>query len=68
MTRRDWWILVCVLAAALTLHALVPRYEWRSVPGYDGDRWSREDRWTGDLMMFETYADGTLRAYARTVD
>ncbi len=46
MTRRDWWLAVTMLALAITLHALFPRYEWRD-PGGEGQTYLRFDRWTG---------------------
>lgn len=48
MTRRDWWLGIMLVASAILLHALIPRYDWRHV---DGAAWSRVDRWTGDLRF-----------------
>lgn len=43
MNRRDWWLGVSVVALALLIHSMLPRYE---VVGY-GDAFLRVDRWTG---------------------
>ena len=60
MQRRDWWVGVFVLAAALlaiagaaVFEALVPRYEWRMVPASSvSGRMVRIDRWTGEAQLF----------------
>lgn len=44
MTRRDWWMGILLLAAAVLAHALIPRYEWRNVGPVPR---VRVDRWTG---------------------
>lgn len=28
IARRDWWIGVLLVTGAVTLHAVLPRYEW----------------------------------------
>lgn len=43
MTRRDWWLGILVVGGVILLHALVPRYEWRTVEGVT----LRTDRWSG---------------------
>ena len=48
MTRRDWWLGVALIVAAIVLHALVPRYEWRDAGGAPI---VRIDRWTGAAQM-----------------
>jgi hypothetical protein len=49
MTRRDWYIGVTLIAVAVLLHALLPRYEWRAGPS---DRHLiRIDRWTGAASL-----------------
>ena len=45
MTRRDWWLGVLLLAGAIILHALIPRFEWVSLTP-EGDV-IKVDRWTG---------------------
>jgi hypothetical protein len=45
MTRRDWWLGLGLLVAAILVHALVPRYEWRQVG--NSVVLLRLDRWTG---------------------
>lgn len=40
MTRRDWWLGIVLIVAAILVHALVPRYDW-------GQNRIRIDRWTG---------------------
>jgi hypothetical protein len=48
ITRRDWWLGVAVVALALVLHAIVPRYE--VLIGAQG--WPlRVDRWTGTVSV-----------------
>jgi hypothetical protein len=44
---KHWWAGVLLLACAITLHALVPRYEWHSLTQ---GIYVREDRWTGDAV------------------
>lgn len=44
MTRRDWWVGVALLTAALVFHAVFPRYQWQHTAGAV---WLRVDRWTG---------------------
>jgi len=46
MRRRDWFIGVTIIAAALLLHAAFPRYEWRAHATHH-DALIRVDRWTG---------------------
>jgi hypothetical protein len=48
MTRRDWWLGVALVVAAVLLYALVPRYEWRDAGGVPR---IRIDRWTGRLVV-----------------
>jgi len=51
MTRRDWWLGAILTAAALTVHALLPRYEGAD-PGGDNQRlFIRIDRWTGEAHL-----------------
>jgi hypothetical protein len=49
MTRRDWWIGIAVLAAALLAHALFPRYEWRRIG--QSNVVLRIDTWRGRTMV-----------------
>ena len=46
MTTRAWYLGATILAIALVLHALVPRYEWRTVPDHPSQL-IRIDRWSG---------------------
>ena len=48
MKRRDWWLGVLALSAALLVHALVPRYEWRQAKEAV---FVRIDRWTGAAAL-----------------
>jgi len=48
MKRRDWWLGVLALSAALLGHALVPRYEWRQAKDA---AFVRIDRWTGAAAL-----------------
>jgi hypothetical protein len=56
MTRLDWWIGILVVSAAITFHALLPRYELvpkkgviaRPLPNVElTTDVFRFDRWTG---------------------
>lgn len=49
MTRRDWFLGIAVLVAALLFHAAFPRYEYRTVDGPAVG--VRVDRWTGTATM-----------------
>ncbi len=49
MTRRDWWIVGC-LVLVLLVHALVPRYEYRNATPARGI-FTRIDRWTGNAEL-----------------
>jgi hypothetical protein len=60
VTRRDWWLGVLTIVAALFFHAVFPRYEWRewTVPARTGGGISgsavtyiRFDRWTGQAAL-----------------
>ena len=45
-----WWLGVAVIVLAILVHALVPRYEWRTLD-YAPRHLLRIDRWTGDLEL-----------------
>jgi hypothetical protein len=51
MNPRHWWTGVVLLLVALSLHALVPRYEWHPLTGAVSPYWVRVDRWTGDAQV-----------------
>jgi hypothetical protein len=55
MTRRDWWIGIALVTAALVLHALVPRYTLSPL----GTGLVRMDRWTGrvDVPPIQRHSD-----------
>jgi len=54
MTKRDWWIGIALVVAALLAHAALPRYEWReTLAGRPG---VRIDRWTG-RAVWGVFAD-----------
>lgn len=55
MTRRDWWLGVVAVVAAVLVHALVPRYDWR---GPYGRELLRLDRWTGRAVLGEFNTPG----------
>jgi hypothetical protein len=55
MTQRAWWIGIVVLASAIALHALLPRYEWQQIRGAD---YLRIDRWTGTAIVGRFRRDG----------
>jgi hypothetical protein len=58
MTRRDWWLGVAVLAIAIMVHAILPRYEWRQV----GNAFVRIDRWFGAAAVGQ-FGDGRWAPY-----
>ena len=51
VTRKDWWLWLCFLVAALLLHAMIPacmpRCEFMTFRPTNADV-LRSDRWTGD--------------------
>ena len=60
MTRLNWWLGIALVAGAILLHALVPRYEYIKTdlpPGGEayvlllstGQFMTRVDRWTGTV-------------------
>ena len=49
ITRRGWWLGVLLITAALMLHALLPRYEFRWEASAAG--MARFDRWTGTVEL-----------------
>lgn len=50
MTKRQWYVGLAVVVAAVLLHAAVPRYEWRASGEYDRGL-IRVDRWTGQATL-----------------
>ena len=52
ITRRDWWIGVALVTAAILVHALVPRYEYQH-PAGSVDVWFVVDRWTGHAEIVQ---------------
>lgn len=51
MTRRDWWIGVGLIVAALLAHAAFPRFEWQPYVGGRSALMLRVDRWTGTAIL-----------------
>lgn len=49
MTRRDWWLGVALLAAAIVFHAVFPRYEVLVIG--EARVPLRVDRWTGSVTV-----------------
>jgi hypothetical protein len=58
MTRRDWWLGVAAIVAALILHAAIPRHE---ITRWTDDTILRADRWTGRVEMISVRAPDSLR-------
>lgn len=57
MTRRDWYLGIAIVATALLIHALVPRYEWREGRrDRRGQEMIRIDRWTGASTVMILWA------------
>lgn len=49
LTLRVWIVAVFALAAALVVHAAIPRYEWRTTE--NPTILIRIDRWTGRAQL-----------------
>lgn len=48
---RDWWLGVTLVALAILLHGLIPRYEWREFTRTSAGQYGiRIDRWTGEAQ------------------
>jgi hypothetical protein len=56
MTRRDWYVGVVLVVAALLFHAAVPRYAWRD--GLTSRQLIRLDRWTGSAALGRLDGEG----------
>ena len=59
MTRRDWWLGVGLVAAALLVHAVFPRYEYMMLREETADV-LKIDRWTGDAQHIWLIERGTM--------
>lgn len=58
--RIDLYVAAILIAAAIALHALIPRYEWREVrPGLA----TQVDRWTGRATAYTLERTGTAKGY-----
>ena len=59
LARRDWWIGVGLIVLTLLAHAVIPqylpRYEFRPLERFEGQR---IDRWTGTAQMFRVDGNG----------
>ena len=60
MTRRDWWLGVLLIAVALLVHALVPRYKYLPF-GEFSETFTRMDRWTGSAELVSVGVDADRR-------
>jgi hypothetical protein len=61
-SNQPWVVIGAVLVAvALVLHAIFPRYEWRSVDA-DGRAIVVYDRWAGRFQRAAWQADGSVQA------
>jgi hypothetical protein len=70
MTRRDWWIGILVLVAAIVAHAAMNRYSWHLYDidgqGQNARALLRIDRFTG-TVTYESLPRLDVKAfYART--
>lgn len=70
MTRRDWWIGILVLVAAIVAHAAMNRYSWHLYDidgqGQNARALLRIDRFTG-TVTYEPVPDLDVKAfYSRT--
>jgi hypothetical protein len=62
VSNQPWVVIGAILLAiALVLHAIFPRYEWRSVDT-DGRAIVVYDRWAGRFQRAAWQADGTVQA------
>jgi hypothetical protein len=48
MKRRDWWLGILAVSAALFAHGLFPRYDYRQAKDA---AFVRIDRWTGSAAL-----------------
>ena len=62
MSTKDVWTyaLLVVIAAALVLHAFVPRYDWRTSEDTGSISIVVYDKWTGRFQRGVYDADGKL--------
>ena len=60
VTRRDWWLGVAIVAAAVLVHALLPRYDWLLLREETADV-LRIDRWPGDARHMRLIEQGDGR-------
>jgi hypothetical protein len=62
MTQRDawWWALLGVILIGVLVHALFPRYEWRTV-SENGSAIVVYDRWNGRFQRAEYDASGKVK-------
>ena len=58
-SRRLVLVGLLAVAAAVALHAALPRYEWTHIP--ESPYWLRTDRWTGAGVAGRFDATGTWR-------
>ncbi len=61
MTRRDWWLGMLLLVAAILVHAAVPRYDAHM----DGTMLVRVNRWTGAIHLWGPATKGQWVAVPR---
>ena len=69
MSRRDWWIGILVLVAAIVAHAAMNRYSWHldtiEGQGQNARVLLRIDRFTG-AVTYEHVPRLDTQAYSRT--
>jgi len=70
MTRRDWWIGILVLVAAIVAHAAINRYSWHLYDlegqGQNARALLRIDRFTGTVTHEPVPRVDVESLYART--
>jgi len=70
MTRRDWWIGILVLVAAIVAHAAINRYSWHLYAlegqGQNARALLRIDRFTGTVTHEPVPRVDVESLYART--
>ena len=60
ITRRDWWLGVALVTAAILFHAAFPRFQIQQAVGQNQGVW-RIDRWSGEVEITTDKATSWLK-------